>query len=145
MVRLFGNVKGEEEEFSAGRLHFYPTFFDRIGLEVINPHDRKTGTGKQPIYFECVPAGTYGTFTLLYVPLDLIGRREDVKEQAQEDLRAAAEGIRAMLTEYGFGAKTSSGYGVAKVEEKDTQVNPESWREIFLQGWKEACQDTSTT
>ncbi|GIX47782.1 MAG: hypothetical protein KatS3mg131_1993 [Candidatus Tectimicrobiota bacterium] len=31
MIRLFGNVKGEENEFSAGWLHFYPTYFDRIG------------------------------------------------------------------------------------------------------------------
>ncbi|NPA91941.1 MAG: hypothetical protein GXO55_10955, partial [Chloroflexi bacterium] len=116
MVRLFGNVKGEEDEFSAGRLHFYPTFFDRIGLEVINPHPRDTGAGKQPIYFECVPAGTMGVFTLLYVPLDLVGRStpEAMEREAKADLQAVARGVRAMLTEYGFGAKTSSGYGVAE-------------------------------
>ena len=96
-----------------GRLHFYPTFFDRIGLEVINPHSRDTGAGKNPIYFECVPAGAPGVFTLLYVPLDA-GPTDEAT--IQEDLKAVARGIKAMLTEYGFGAKTSSGYGVADVD-----------------------------
>lgn len=32
----------------------------------------------------------------------------------QADLQAVVEGLRAMFTEYGFGAKTSSGYGVAE-------------------------------
>ncbi len=103
--RLFGNDK-DDETLLAGSLHFYPTFFDRIGLEVINPHDRATGTGKLPIYFECVPAGTEGTFSLLYVP-SVFASQEDVAQ----DLQLAAQGIEAMLTVYGFGAKTSSGYG----------------------------------
>jgi len=139
MVRLFGNVKGEEDEFSAGRLHFYPTFFDRIGLEVINPHDRETGAGKNPIYFECVPAGTAGVFTLLYVPLDLVGRStpEAMEREAKADLEAVARGVRAMLTEYGFGAKTSSGYGVVDVKEENIQVLPDKWSDAFIQEWKE--------
>lgn len=113
MVRLFGNVKGEQEEFRAGRLHFYPTFFDQIGLEVINPHDRETGAGTQPIYLECVPAGAKGTFTLLYVPLD----NGPVDEATvRDDLRAVADGLQEMFTRQGFGAKTSSGYGI--VEDK---------------------------
>ncbi|MCD6389839.1 MAG: hypothetical protein J7L69_10550 [Desulfobulbaceae bacterium] len=115
-------LKGEYTPtgFLAGRLHFYPTFFDRIGLEVINPHDRKTGAGKNPIYFECVPAGTKGVFTLLYVPL--VGVDEDT---AKADLKAVAEGIKAMLTEYGFGSKTSSGHGVTddEVEQGIVLVN----------------------
>ena len=147
LARLFGNEKGvriDDERFEAyldrlkpeaaekyrerlaeytptgslrGRLHFYPTFFDRIGLEVINPHPRDTGAGKQPIYFECVPADTSGVFTLLYVPLDT-GPKD--METAKADLAAVAHGIRTMLTEYGFGAKTSSGYGVA--EQKDSEI-----------------------
>jgi len=102
-----------------GRLYFYPTFFDRIGLEVINPHPRETGAGKQPIYFESVPADTPGVFTLLYVPLALVGKasQEEMEREAEEDLAAVAQGVRAMLTKYGFGAKTSSGYGVAEINE----------------------------
>ncbi|OAG28551.1 RAMP superfamily CRISPR-associated protein [Thermodesulfatator autotrophicus] len=108
-VRSEGYRKDNVEGFQ-GALHFYPTFFDRIGLEVINPHDRKTGAGKNPIYFECVPAGTQGVFTLLYVPLDAD------EETTKSDLEAVVKGIRSMLTQYGFGAKTSSGYGVAEDE-----------------------------
>ncbi len=159
MVRLFGNVKGEEVDFSAGCLHFYPTFFDRIGLEVINPHDRKTGAGKQPIYFECVPAGTHGVFSLLYVPLYLQHINQDadccqdspiqVPQRAtdsspstslhlmvEQDLRLLARGIKAMITQYGFGAKTTSGFGVADVEPDQIQVIPESYRGIFINEWE---------
>jgi len=100
-----------------GRLHFYPTYFDRIGLEVINPHDRETGAGKWPIYFECVPQDAKGTFTLLYVPLS-----GDSDNEAQKDLRNVARGIYAMMTTYGFGAKTSSGFGVAKDEVEGGQL-----------------------
>ncbi|MFO3797078.1 MAG: CRISPR-associated protein, partial [Anaerolineales bacterium] len=52
----------------SGRLIFYPTFFNLIDVEVINPHLRKTKAGTHPIYLECVPAGASGTFSLLYVP-----------------------------------------------------------------------------
>ncbi|RKZ00644.1 MAG: hypothetical protein DRQ10_03790, partial [Candidatus Hydrothermota bacterium] len=84
---LVGNIEGYQ-----GSLHFYPTFFDRIGLEVINPHDRNTGAGKKPIYFECVPAGTPGVFTLLYVPP--VNTDENT---ARADLKAVAKGVQAML------------------------------------------------
>jgi len=109
MTRLFGNVKGEETESSAGCLYFYPTFFGQIGLEVINPHNRETGAGEQPIYFECVPKGATGEFALLYAPL-----AEASEKEALDDLQAVVQGVHAMMTRYGFGAKTSSGYGVAE-------------------------------
>lgn len=109
MVRLFGNVRGEEVTFAAGRLHFFPTFFDRLGLEVINPHDRVKGVGERgPILFECAPAGAQGTFTLLYVPLGVQG------VEIADDLAAVAAGIHRMLVEDGFGAKTSRGFGAAE-------------------------------
>ncbi len=122
---------GDIEGFQ-GYLHFYPTFFDKIGLEVINPHDRRTGTGKQPIYFECVPQGTKGSFTLLYVPM-----KEVDEDTSKEDLIEVAKGIKAMLTKCGFGAKTSSGYGVADVNVQQTKIKPEGWKEIFIKGWDE--------
>ncbi|MFQ5793568.1 MAG: RAMP superfamily CRISPR-associated protein [Candidatus Bipolaricaulia bacterium] len=134
MIRLFGPVKDEkqerkgeqeEERFRQGHLHFFPTFFDRISLEVINPHPRDTGAGKQPIYIESVPGsslvngkqepGAQGTFTLLYVPFDRIGRDvSGTQVQVAEDLELVTQGLKAMLTQYGFGAKTSSGFGVAE-------------------------------
>ncbi len=112
LLRLLG--KSRDDEGQSGRLYFYPTFFDRIGLEVINPHDRETGAGRQPIYFESVPADTTGVFTLLYVPFDRIGEDDaETRMQVAADLQLVAAGIQAMMTTYGFGAKTSSGFGMA--------------------------------
>jgi len=124
--------------FLAGRLHFYPTFFDHIGLEVINPHPRDTGAGDRPIYFECVPAGTSGVFTLLYVPIDRVGRSLPgaIEQEAKADMEAVARGVRAMLTQYGFGAKTSSGYGVADILKNQSQVVPPDSEEIFWKAWE---------
>jgi CRISPR-associated protein Cmr2 len=142
MARLFGNEKGVQTDdttfeefldkfggkqqapyyrrvvrryfsssgFFAGRLHFFATFFDKIGLEVINPHSRQSGVGERgPILIECVPQDTTGTLLLLYVPSGSPDRRE-----VAQDLEVTAQGVQAMLTTYGFGAKTSSGFGVVE-------------------------------
>ncbi|HPW72367.1 MAG TPA: RAMP superfamily CRISPR-associated protein [Methanothrix sp.] len=127
---------GDIEGFQ-GCLHFYPTYFDRIGLEVINPHDRETGAGKNPIYFECVPAGTKGTFTLLYVPL--FGP-EVTEEEAKADLKAVARGVKAMMTRYGFGAKTSSGFGVVDEEQVNAMLEPKGYQDIWQEAWSEAAR-----
>lgn len=101
----------------AGRLTFYPTFFNLIDVEVINPHSRETRAGTHPIYLECVPEGARGTFSLLYVPFDLVGQDSSaIREQAQADLRRVAEAVSAMVLVYGFSAKRSSGYGMAQEE-----------------------------
>jgi len=114
MQRLFGEICGEEGG-RAGRLFFYPTFFTQTHLEVINPHDRKRRVGKNPILFESVPAGAQGTFSLLYVPLDLIGEDEaKIRVQALADLELVAEGLKEMFLTYGFSAKRTSGYGLAE-------------------------------
>jgi CRISPR-associated protein Cmr2 len=116
MVRLFGNVRAAESDFVAGRLTFFPTFFDKARLEVINPHDRTTGVGARgPILLECVPQGAQGDFFLLYVPFGPFGQSDDDRRAGiADDLHAVAEGVRAMLTTYGFGAKTSSGFGAVE-------------------------------
>lgn len=114
-VRRFLSPNG----FFAGRLYFYPTFFDKVSnkgrLEVINPHSRETGVGERgPILMECVPKETTGNLVLLYVPFGPIDQSEaDKRSQIAQDLEVLAEGIKAMLTIYGFGAKTSSGFGTA--------------------------------
>ncbi|MBU1746202.1 MAG: hypothetical protein KKA73_00805 [Chloroflexi bacterium] len=116
--RLFGVARDEDEgQAGRGRLVFFPTFFTQTSLEIINPHDRKTKTGKNPILFECVPSGTTGQFTLLYVPFDLIGADPAVvRPQVGADLETVAQAVRDLFTVYGFGAKTSSGYGVSELE-----------------------------
>jgi CRISPR-associated protein Cmr2 len=136
------HFKGNADEpitHHRGILHFYPTYFDRIGLEVINPHDRETGAGKLPIYFECVPAGkeSKGVFALLYVPLyGLDTSDEEAKRQAESDFEAVAKGIKAMMTKYGFGAKTSSGFGTAEVDTDEMMIiEPESLKPIWVPIW----------
>jgi CRISPR-associated protein Cmr2 len=119
MVRNhFSLEAGDPMPHFQGSLYFFPTFFDNIGLEVINPHNRKTGVScRGPILMECVPPGSKGEFTLLYVPFSPTKQSEkERRRQVAEDLKAVAQGIRSMLTVYGFGAKTSSGFGT--VEER---------------------------
>ena len=130
MARLFGNVRGDEEAFCAGSVQFFPTFFDRLGLEVINPHDREKGVGARgPILLECVPAGAQGALMLLCVPT---GAAVDAQESAA-DLVTVVEGIQAMLTTYGFGAKTSSGFGIAADDLVDGEIRIAK-QMLFLKG-----------
>ncbi len=120
ITHLFGNEKGIEDQklLRAGRLYFFPTFFTQKSLEIINPQDRKLRAGEKPITFESVPGGirgATGTFTLFHVPFDLIGGDErETRNQVAEELKLVASGLQAMFRDYGFGAKTSSGFGLAK-------------------------------
>ncbi len=112
-----------------GRLIFFPTFFNQIDLDVIAPHDRKTKTitERGPILFEVVPEGRNGIFPLLYYPFGLIEKlnsgNEDEKRNAlneiKKDFEFLATIIPEMLETHGFGAKTSSGYGIAKIEKEN--------------------------
>jgi len=122
IIGLLGNERAEETNFSKGRLTFFSTFFNKISLEVINPHDRKTKSGTQPIYIESVPEDTEGEFSLFYVPFDLTGKPEsDGKKIIARDLELICCGIKEMMLTYGFSAKKSSGFGIAKDELKDIQ------------------------
>lgn len=114
MVKLFGSEKGEDEaDLKAGRLIFYTTFFDGIGLEIINPHDRERKVGVNPILIESVPVGARGKFHLLYAPFDLLTVPPAERlTSVHADLKAVIKSLRALMTEIGFSAKRTSGYGV---------------------------------
>lgn len=116
--RLLGRapVGDDDANARAGRLTFYPTFFTKTGLEIINPHDRVTRVGQDPILMECVPRGAEGTFTLLYSPFGVseAGKTGEARAQLIEDLPLLAEGLRALFRLYGFSAKRTSGYGLAE-------------------------------
>ncbi len=149
--RMFGDVRGkegenaDEERGQSGRLIFFPTFFTQTSLEIINPHDRKTRVGKNPILFESVPVNAQGTFTLLYVPFDRIGEDEtQTRKQVTQDLQVLAEGVRAMFRVYGFSAKRTSGFGLAeedrlngvmqiRVEELAQRVTPAKLSQAIAQ------------
>jgi CRISPR-associated protein Cmr2 len=119
----------KENENRRGRLLFYPTFFDNIDLDVIAPHSRNTRTVTNPINFEIVPKGTESTFYLLYFPFDLIGRNDIINKEKIEDLRVLKDAINDMFTKYGFGAKTTSGYGIAEVT--NIEINGKDYKNDF--------------
>lgn len=117
LVRLLGNPKGADEGFCRGRLIFFPTFFDALEVEVINPHSRQTSAGSQPIHMEAVPPGARGVFALLYVPVTTPPADAGPDRAiALEDLMITLRTAYTLLMERGFGAKTASGMGRAASE-----------------------------
>ncbi len=131
--RLFGPRDVDDlKDAMQGYLRFYPTFFDDVSLEVINPHSREKRAGDNPILIESVPAGRKGDFFLLYTPIVGLAPitenlSEDDKQKWQEcndaimkaamvDLQELVRAIQAMFLKYGFSAKATDGYGRAQNE-----------------------------
>jgi len=94
-----------------GRAIFYPTYFDKISLEIINPHDRKTRAGINPIHYEVVPRDTEGFLQIVYIPFDgALKKIDDLKEEVEQDLKCLCK-AKEMLSNEGIGAKTKLGLG----------------------------------
>ncbi len=133
---------GNRIESRKGRIKMYPTYFDRIDLEIINPHDRKTKAGTVPIQIESVPEDTNGTLNLFYYPFDLLAKlygdeneRKIAETEIKEDLIVLKSAITPLLTTYGFSAKKTSGFGVIKkdsfkynISSANFSISPESGR-----------------
>lgn len=117
ITRLFGTDNASQtDDFTSGRLHFFASFFDKASMELINPHDRKSGTtASGPIMMEAVAKGQKSSFTLLYCFKPNKHDQSDKQSiiEVLKDFAVICQGITAMMTVYGFGAKTSSGFGVA--------------------------------
>jgi len=115
--RLFGYTTSDEETAAQrGCLHFYPTFFDRMGLDVINPHDRRTKAGTVPITMEIVIPTARGTLTLLYAPSEIsyTTKISELKKVVAKDLTFLMEVIYYAFHTYGVGGKLSDGYGLVR-------------------------------
>lgn len=132
VIRLLGNPKEEKEDFRRGRLSFYPTFFDALEVQVINPHSRETGAGTQPIYIESVPRNAEGIFALLYTPI--IPSKPDGPlpdwNEVLDDLENVEKAIYSLLVETGFGAKISSGMGRAKQDIHNAYLLMHHWVKV---------------
>jgi CRISPR-associated protein Cmr2 len=115
VVHFFGNEKGEEANFRQGALAFYPSWFDKIGFEVINPHSRAKRAGRQPIFYEVVPAGTRGVLRMLYAPVGGVPRLS-IGDQIWM-LQSLVSAVNSLVTVYGFSAKRTAGWGIAKIYE----------------------------
>ena len=117
-----------------GRLILYPTYFDRLSLEIINPHDRTKRAGTVPIHYEVVPKETEGILQLIYIPFDgILKSDEDLKKEVQEDLDNLCKSIE-ILSKKGVGAKTKLSWGKFEIKEKKVCSNeelnlPEGWEE----------------
>jgi CRISPR-associated protein Cmr2 len=94
-----------------GRAIFYPTYFDKISLEIINPHDRRKRAGTVPIHYEVVPKDTEGILQIVYIPFDgVLKEDKDLKEEVEQDLKWLCKAIKNLANE-GIGAKTKLGWG----------------------------------
>lgn len=113
VVHLFGNEREEAERFQRGALAFRPTWFvfDKVGFEVINPHDRTKKAGTKPILYEVVPPGATGTLNVLYAPTPGVTPATN----RQKAVLLLLDGVESLITEYGFSAKRTSGWGVATI------------------------------
>ena len=115
---LWKKIKAKELQTQRGRLVFFPGYFDKIGLEMINPHKRRTKAGTQPIYYEVVPAGAKAKFQLFYIPADNITKIQKVrKDEYNNDKKLLIEALKLIFQEnedkpqIKIGAKTKLGWG----------------------------------
>ncbi|WP_457561840.1 RAMP superfamily CRISPR-associated protein [Caminibacter pacificus] len=101
-----------------GRAVFYPTYFEKFSLEVINPHDKKTKAGTNPIFYEVVPKGSEGELQIVYIPFDaVLEKNEEIKKQAEQDLEFLQKCINK-VAQNGIGAKTKLGWGKFELVEE---------------------------
>jgi hypothetical protein len=111
-TKLFGPRQGnlDEENARRGRLYTYPLFWKgAVGLDVINPHDRSTGTGINPIKYEIVkPGGTTSLFLLS------VNRTEDM-QTGLDAVAALEDPLTLLLYHSGLSAKRSAGWGSVDV------------------------------
>jgi CRISPR-associated protein Cmr2 len=120
-----------------GRLLFYPTYFDSLSLEIINPHDRNTKAGMNPIHYEVVPPNKDKEeklpnevvssskdkeekykLQLVYIPFDAIELdRKTLNTQVKEDQTFLQQMIIKTIEVNGIGAKTKI-WGRGKVDKE---------------------------
>lgn len=124
LLHLFGNERDEAEHFQRGAIAFRPTWFDKVGFEVINPHDRTKKAGTKPILYEVVPPGATGTLSLLYAP-----GPGATGVNRQPALLLLLDAVESLITEYGFSAKRTSGWGVATITKANLR-----WRDGSREG-----------
>lgn len=122
--RLWEDIEEELIKVQRGRAVFYPTYFDTLSLEVINPHSRRRRAGTQPIFYEVVPEGDGGILQIIYVPFDGILKPDNkLQKETEKDLVFLASCIEKVANS-GVGAKTKLGWGTFEILDK----------KIFLKG-----------
>jgi CRISPR-associated protein Cmr2 len=106
-----------------GRAIFYSTYFERLSLEIINPHSRKTRAGTVPIHYEVVPEDTEGTLQIVYIPYDAVLMKEkEIKNEVKTDIEFLIRCIER-VSKNGIGAKTKLGWGRFRIEKIKKEEN----------------------
>jgi len=120
-----------------GRTIFYPTYFDKLSLEIINPHNKRKRAGTVPIHYEVVPKNTEGILQIVYTPFDgILKNGDDLKSEVEEDLKNLCEAIETLANE-GIGAKTKLGWGRFEAKEEDKIYSTNYKKTIEITGWKQ--------
>jgi len=124
--KIWDGIKQKSLQVQRGRLIFYPTYFDKLGLEMINPHKRRTKAGTKPVYYEVAPKDAQGVFQLLYIPADGITKSNgNLQKEVQKDLDLLTAGLQRIFQENGnnaqvkIGAKTKLGWGRVRADHLD--------------------------
>lgn len=116
---LFGprNEGLKDGEGLAGCLLTWPLFWrGKVGLEVLNPHDRKSGAGDKPIKYEVVKPSASGSLWLLIVNRRLAAAKTFVREA----VCPLFEALDLLIAESGLSAKRSADWGTLKVTSAKT-------------------------
>jgi CRISPR-associated protein Cmr2 len=112
-------ISGKEAQ--KGRAIFYPTFFDKLSFEILNPHDRRTRAGTIPINYEVVPKGTGGVLQIVYIPFDgILKPVRELEEEVRQDLEFLQMCVEK-TAQTGIGAKSKM-WGRFEVVEKIERV-----------------------
>jgi len=118
-----------------GRAIFYPTFFNKLSLEIINPHDRKRRAGTNPIFYEIVPEGTEGRLQVIYIPYDaVLDDTQTLIKQVKDDMVFLCK-IIERTAEHGIGAKTKLGWGTFGLLDKKYCINCLDGNNFTVEGW----------
>lgn len=138
LVHLFGNERDEAEHVQRGAIAFRSTWFvfDKIGFEIINPHDRAKKAGTKPILCEVVPLGATGTLNVLYAPNP---GAPVASVDRQKAVLLLLDAVESLITEYGFSAKRTSGWGVATVTKPSLR-----WRDGSCEGTLAMVREAAT-
>lgn len=118
---LFGTAGKEEDSKNAGRvvaMDAFPVAYE-LETDILTPHFRQyypegkrwptDDEGPNPVTFLAVKAGARWVFRLAILPARLGAGTPDARDRVERGLRSA-------LTEWGLGAKKSSGYGIFRPE-----------------------------
>lgn len=119
-IKDTNSVKRHQSKFltHGGRAVFYPTYFDSLDFEIINPQDRLKRAGGNIVFYEVVPKDTEGTFQMVYIPHDAVLKTdEDIKKEAGSDFAFLKELIKHIMDYEGIGAKTKLGWGRGKIKD----------------------------